>query len=64
MSEKRRDKRGRILHYGEIQMTDGGYRFKYVDVNGKERVVYSWRLDHKYKLLQFAGESGDIADPW
>lgn len=31
MSEKRRDKKGRILHNGEIQMSDGRYRFKYVD---------------------------------
>ena len=45
MSEKRRDKRGRILHNGEMQMTDGRYRFKYVDCLGKERFLYSWRLD-------------------
>lgn len=31
MSEKRRDHRGRILHNGEIQLSDGRYRFKYVD---------------------------------
>ena len=46
MSEKRRDYRGRILHNGEIQLSDGRYRFKYVDEMGKERCVYSWRLDH------------------
>ena len=46
MSEKRRDHRGRILHNGEIQLSDGRYRFKYVDEMGKERCVYSWRLDH------------------
>ena len=46
MSEKRRDHRGRILHNGEIQLSDGRYRFKYVDELGKERCVYSWRLDH------------------
>ena len=46
MSEKRRDHRGRILHNGEIQLSDGRYRFKYVDEMGKERSVYSWRLDH------------------
>ena len=32
MSEKRRDHRGRILHNGEIQLSDGRYRFKYVDI--------------------------------
>ena len=46
MSEKRRDHRGRILHNGEIQLSDGRYRFKYVDEMGKEHCVYSWRLDH------------------
>ena len=46
MSEKRRDHRGRILHNGEIQLSDGRYRFKYVDEMGKERCVYSWRLDY------------------
>ncbi len=46
MSEKRRDHRGRILHNGEIQLSDGRYRFKYVDEMGKERCVYSWCLDH------------------
>ena len=39
MSEKRRDHRGRILHNGEIQLSDGRYRFKYVDEMGKERCV-------------------------
>lgn len=46
MSEKRKDKKGRILHNGEMQLSDGRYRFKYIDANGKERFVYSWRLDH------------------
>ena len=30
----------------KIQLSDGRYRFKYVDEMGKERCVYSWRLDH------------------
>lgn len=46
MSEKRRDKRNRILHNGETQRKDGRYRFKYLDTQGKEKCVYSWRLDH------------------
>lgn len=46
MSEKRRDKKNRILHNGEIQLADGRYRFKYLDVNDEEKYVYSWRLDH------------------
>ena len=45
MSEKRRDKRNRILHDGEMQMADGRYRFKYTDRTGSVHCVYSWRLD-------------------
>lgn len=46
MSEKRRDNKGRILHNGEIQKSDGKYRFKYVDALGKVCYLYSWRLSH------------------
>ncbi len=45
MSEKRRDKRNRILREGEYQRADGRYRFRYIDEDGKEKNVYSWRLD-------------------
>ena len=31
MKEKRRDSKGRILHTGESQRTDGKYLYKYVD---------------------------------
>jgi len=45
MSEKRRDNRGRILHNGESQRQDGWYAYKYKDLNGEYKFVYSWRLD-------------------
>ncbi len=45
MSEKRRDKKNRILHDGEYQRPDGRYNFRYVDLNGVEHNIYSWRLD-------------------
>lgn len=45
MSEKRRDNRNRILRKGEYQRKDGRYRFRYIDEDGKEKNVYSWRLD-------------------
>lgn len=45
MSEKRRDKKGRILRNGEIQMPNGRYRYKYTDAFGVTRYSYSWRLD-------------------
>lgn len=50
MSEKRRDSRGRILRNGEIQMSNGRYRYKYVDAYGEEKYVYSWRLDNNDKM--------------
>ena len=45
MSEKRRDNRGRILRNGESQRQDGRYAYKYKDLNGDTKFVYSWRLD-------------------
>ncbi|MBR2527348.1 MAG: site-specific integrase [Blautia sp.] len=45
MEEKRRDRRGRILRNGEIQLKDGRYRYKYVDIWGNTQYEYSWRLD-------------------
>ena len=45
MSEKRRDNRNRIFREGEYQRTDGRYRYRYIDEDGKEKNVYSWRLD-------------------
>ncbi len=46
MSEKRRDKKNRILREGEYQRSDGRYRYRYIDEDGVEKNVYSWRLDH------------------
>ena len=37
--------RNRILREGEYQRKDGRYRFRYIDEDGKEKNVYSWRLD-------------------
>ena len=41
---KRRDKKGRVLHLGEYQEASGRYYYRYKDVIGKRRTVYSWRL--------------------
>ncbi len=51
MSEKRRDSKGRLLHNGEIQQKNGRYRFKYYDFMGKDRYVYSWRLDKNDPIM-------------
>ena len=45
MSEKRRDKKNRVLRFGESQRSDGRYAYKYTDSYGQIKFVYSWRLD-------------------
>lgn len=40
----RRDNRKRVLRSGESQRKDGRYRYKYVDANGIEQNIYSWKL--------------------
>lgn len=50
MSGKRRDNKGRILRNGEIQKSDGRYRYKYMDAFGEIRYVYSWRLDRNDRM--------------
>ena len=42
---KRRDKKGRILRNGESQRADGRYAFVYTDCMGKQKFLYSWRLE-------------------
>ena len=59
MSEKRRDKRNRILHNGETQRADGRYRYTYQDTDGNTKDVYSWRLDHNDPYLK--GKRKDLS---
>lgn len=44
MSEKRKDKKGRLLQANERQRNDGMYEYRYTDGNGTKRSVYSWKL--------------------
>lgn len=44
MYEKRRDNKGRILRQGELQRSDGKYEYRYFDVKGEKRSIYSWKL--------------------
>lgn len=46
---KRRDKRNRVLRSGESQSADGRYRFTYYE-NGKQRCIYSWKLETTDRL--------------
>lgn len=59
MSEKRRDNRNRILHNGENQRQDGRYAYKYKDINGETKFVYSWRLDKNDRAP--AGKPRDLS---
>ena len=43
--QKRRDKKGRILRNGESQRADGRYAFVYTDCYGKQKFLYSWKLE-------------------
>ncbi len=44
MSDKKRDKKGRVLKEGERQREDGRYEYRYTDQNRRKRSIYSWRL--------------------
>lgn len=52
MGEKRHDNKGRILRTGESQRSDGRYAYVYVDNNGKQNFIYSWRLEKTDKIPQ------------
>lgn len=59
MSEKRRDRKGRILRNGEIQMPNGRYRYKYIDILGNVKYVYSWKLDRNDRMP--AGKPSELS---
>ncbi len=50
MHDKRRDNKGRVLRQGELQRSDGKYEYRYVDIKGVRRSIYSWKLVDTDKL--------------
>jgi len=52
MSVKRRDSKNRILRNGESQRSDGRYAYVYVDSNGKQKFLYSWKLENTDRIPQ------------
>ena len=50
MNDKSRDNKGRILRQGELQRNDGKYEYRYEDLNGERRSVYSWKLVETDKI--------------
>ena len=59
MSEVRRDNKGRKLFNGESQRKDGKYEYKYHDIWGKRKTVYSWKLTPTDRVP--AGKRDDIS---
>lgn len=59
MSQKRKDNKGRILRNGESQRKDGRYAYKYVGLDGKNKFVYSWKLEPTDKMPK--GKRMDIS---
>lgn len=57
--EKRKDNKNRTLKNGESQRKDGRYAYKYTDVNGKSKFIYSWKLTPTDKMP--AGKRPDIS---
>ena len=71
MSEKRRDKKKRILRNGESQRKDGRYAYKYYDNAGNVQFVYSWKLEKgdrlpagKRMILRSGKRSGKSSSGW
>lgn len=44
LNEKRRDSKNRLLRTGESQRPNGSYMYRYTDMNGNRKTIYSWRL--------------------
>ncbi len=56
---KRKDNKKRVLRKGEGQRADGRYYFKYKDVKGVTRYIYSWKLE-PYDIPP-AGKTAELA---
>lgn len=65
MSEKRKDHKGRILRTGESQRKDLIYQYRYTDIRGKRRTIYSSNLSELRKkeaeILKQLSEGIDYA---
>ncbi len=59
MSDRKRDNKGRLLRQGERQREDGRYEYRYKDIKGSTRSIYSWKLveTDKVPLGKKCGES-------
>lgn len=58
-NEKRRDNKNRVLRTGESQKKDGRYVYKYTNVDGQVKFLYSWKLEPHDKIP--AGKQNDLS---
>ena len=56
---KRRDSKGCLLKSGKSQRPDRRYAYKYTDIFGEPKFVYSWKLVPTGKIP--AGKRADIS---
>ncbi|SCJ24373.1 Integrase [uncultured Butyricicoccus sp.] len=65
MSEKRKDKKGRVLRTGESQRKDLIYQYRYTDIHGKRQTIYSSDLkelrEKEKKIQAWVDEGLDYA---
>ena len=61
MIDRRRDRKGRVLRNGEGQDPDGRYRFSYY-ADGKQRSVYSWKLEKTDRVPQGKRDSPSLRE--
>lgn len=55
--DKRKDNKKRALNIGEYQESSGRFLYKYIDISGKRKTLYSWRLNPSDPLP--AGKKAD-----
>lgn len=61
MAGKRTDSKGRILLTGESQRQDGRYAYKYTNVHGESKFIYSWKLNPTDPIPKGKGYMYDVA---
>ena len=45
MSNKRKDSKGRVLKKGESERKDGIYMYRYTDLDGSRKTIYTSNLN-------------------
>lgn len=59
---RRKDNKGRVLNENEFQKADGRYEYRYRDLNGTFRSIYSWKLTDSDRLPKGKRECRPLRD--